>query len=186
MSMRAEMFNRRASKPKNKPDKILEALDLHQGQHVADIGSGGGYFSLRFADAVGEKGMVYAVDTNTDFLEYIERTARERGVSNLTTVHITEDIPSLPKNSIDLFFFRNVCHHIEDRVRYFRKIREVLSPKGKIAIIEYTPGGFSFRRISGHYIPQETIVNEMGEAGYTVTKQFDFLPTQSFTIFSQR
>ena len=61
------MFNRKASDPKNKPDEILEALELQQGQRVADIGAGGGYFSLRFAEAVGKDGRVFAVDTNPKF-----------------------------------------------------------------------------------------------------------------------
>ena len=44
------MFNRAASNPKNKPDELLNVLKLRQGQVVADIGAGGGYFSLRFAE----------------------------------------------------------------------------------------------------------------------------------------
>jgi precorrin-6B methylase 2 len=66
-NLKAEMFNRKASDPKNKPDKILEALTLQQGQKVADIGAGGGYFSIRFAEAVGRDGRVFAVDTNPKF-----------------------------------------------------------------------------------------------------------------------
>ncbi len=62
------MFNRAASNPKNKPDEILKVLNLGQGQVVADIGAGGGYFSLRFAEIVGKKGRVFAVDTNQKFL----------------------------------------------------------------------------------------------------------------------
>ncbi|MEM3704000.1 MAG: hypothetical protein QXX79_06270 [Candidatus Bathyarchaeia archaeon] len=51
-NLRAEMLNRKAADPKNKPNEIIEALGLQQGQKVADIGAGGGYFSLRFAEAV--------------------------------------------------------------------------------------------------------------------------------------
>jgi len=46
-SLKAMMFNRAASNPKNKPDEVLYVLRLQQGQIVADIGAGGGYFSLR-------------------------------------------------------------------------------------------------------------------------------------------
>jgi len=53
MSLKVKMFNRRASNPKNKPDQILKALTLQPRQNVADIGAGGGYFSLRFAELVG-------------------------------------------------------------------------------------------------------------------------------------
>lgn len=185
MSFKAKTFNRKASDPKNKADQILETLALQRGQSIADIGAGGGYFSLRFADAVGTKGQVYAVDTNPEFLEFISNNAKEKGLNNVKTILATEDGLTLPKNSLDWAFMRNVTHHLPDRVEYFRNLTSLLKPEGKIAIIEYKHGGlFSFRRIFGHYIPKEIIVEEMEEAGYRLEKEFDFLPEQSFTIFS--
>ena len=66
-NLKARMFNKEASNPKNKPDEVLNVLKLRQGQVIADIGAGGGYFSLRFAEIVGENGRVFAVDTNQNF-----------------------------------------------------------------------------------------------------------------------
>ena len=88
--------------------------------------------------------------------------------------------------SVDLVFMRNVCHHIPNRVEYFRKLENSLKPDGRVAIIEYKRGGglFSFRRMFGHYVPKEIIVEEMNKARYQLEKAFDFLPEQSFTIFS--
>jgi predicted methyltransferase len=63
------MYNRQAASPASKPEQILEILDIHPGGKVADIGSGGGYYALRFAQAVGNEGHVYAVDTNPEFLK---------------------------------------------------------------------------------------------------------------------
>lgn len=179
------MFNRKASNPKNKPYEILQTLALKQGQNIADIGAGGGYFSLRFADAVGRKGRVYAVDTNAEFLEFIENGAEEKGLNNVKTILVTENDLPLPERSLDLVFMRNVYHHLTNRVEYVRKLKRVLKPEGKIAIIEYKRSGFfSFHRIFGHYVPKETIVEEMNEAGYRLKEDLDFLPEQSFTIFS--
>ena len=79
------MFNRKASDPKNKPDEILKALALQQGQKVADIGAGGGYFTLRFTEAVEKDGRVFAVDTNPKFLEVIKNSAKKRGLDNVET-----------------------------------------------------------------------------------------------------
>ncbi len=181
----AKMFNRKASNPRNKPDQILEALALQLGQNIADIGAGGGYFSLRFADAVGIKGQVHAVDTNPKFLEFIRNSAEEEGLNNIETILSTEDDSTLPRRSLDLVFMRNVYHHLRNRVEYFRELRGVLKPEGRVAIIEYKRGGlFSFRRIFGHYVPQEIIVEEMNKAGYRLKDDFDFLPEQSFTFFS--
>jgi arsenite methyltransferase len=185
-NVKAEMFNRKASDPKNKPDEILEALALQQGQKVADIGAGGGYFSLRFAEAVKRDGGVFAVDTDPKFLENIKDNAKKKELDNVETILATEDNPTLPEQSIDLVFMRNVCHHLSNRVEYFKKLKGALKPDGRIAIIEYKADGgrFSFHRKFGHYVPKETIIAEMKEAGYRLEKDLGFLPEQSFTIFS--
>ena len=182
---KAEMFNRKASDPKNKPDEILKALGLQQRQKVADVGSGGGYFALRFAEIVEAEGRVFAVDTNPKFLEFIQDSAKEKVLTNVETVLTEEDKPILPEKSVDLVFMRNVCHHLSNRVDYFRRLRNSLKTSGRVAIIEYRSGrGFSFHRLFGHYVAKETIIEEMKEAGYKLEKELDFLPEQSFTLFS--
>lgn len=184
-NLKAKMFNKKASDPKNKPDQILETLALQPGQNVADIGAGGGYFSLRFANSVGKKGLVYAVDTNPGFLEFIRNSAMEKGLNNIKTVLAAEDKLTFPEKSLDFVFLRNVYHHLPNRVEYSRNLAGLLRPEGKVVIIEYKRGGlFSFRRIFGHYVPREIIVEEMNQAGYQLKQSFDFLSKQSFAIFS--
>jgi arsenite methyltransferase len=182
---KAEMFNRKASNPKNKPGEVLKALGLQQRQRVADVGSGGGYFALRFAEIVGAEGRVFAVDTNPKFLEFIQDSAKENGLTNVETVPTEKDKPILPEKSVDLIFMRNVCHHLSNRVEYFRRLKNTLKTSGRVAIIEYRSGrGFSFHKLFGHYVAKEKIIEEMKEAGYKLEKEEDFLPEQSFTLFS--
>jgi arsenite methyltransferase len=185
-NIQAEMFNRKASNPKNKPDEILKTLALKQGQNVADVGAGGGYFSLRFAATVGKSGRVFAVDTDAKFLEFIKDNAKKKELDNVETILSLEDNPTLPEQSVDLIFMRNVCHHLSNRVEYFKRLKGALRPDGRIAIIEYKAGGerFSFHRRFGHYVPKEVIIAEMKEAGYRLENDFDFLSEQSFTVFS--
>lgn len=180
------MFNKKASSKKSKPDEILKTLSIAPGSKVADIGSGGGYFTLRFAEAVGENGQVFAVDTKREFLDNIKHAASKKGLNNIKTVQIAEGEVNLPGNSFDLIFFRNVYHHLEDRIEYMRKFKSKLKPDGKIAIVEYKPGGsiFHFRRFFGHNVPQGKIIAEMEAAGFKKLEEHDFLPEQSFTIFS--
>ncbi|MCU4139103.1 MAG: Ubiquinone/menaquinone biosynthesis C-methylase UbiE/MenG [Thermodesulfobacteria bacterium] len=180
-SFQAKMFNKKASDPKNKPDKIIEAIALKPGQSIADIGSGGGYFSLRFAKIVGEEGRVYAVDTKPELLEYVKNSAREEGLDNVIPTLVSEDKLDLPEKSLDLIFMRNVTHHIPNRVEYFKSLKRFLKPDGRIAIIEYKKGKiFTFRGLFGHYIPKETIVQEMEEAGYSLEKEFNFFTRTTF------
>ena len=181
---KAEMFNKKASDPKNKPNLILEALGLQHGQKIADIGAGGGYFSLQFAEAVGTDGQVFAVDTDPKFLDFIKKTAKEKGLDNVVTILTEKDKPTLLGENFNLIFMRNVCHHLANRAEYFKKLKDALKPRGKIVIIEYRGGkGFSFHRLFGHYVPKERIIKEMKEAGFQLKEDLDFLPEQSFTVF---
>jgi len=182
--LQAKMFNKKAADPKNKPDQILDAIGLKRGQSIADIGSGGGYFSLRFAEIVGEEGKVYAVDEKQEYLNFTKRGAEERGLHNLVLMPGSEKGLNLPENSLDFIFMRNVTHHIRDRLAYFKGLRNHLKSGGRVVVIEYKRGKpISFRRLFGHHVPMETIVREMGAAGYSLERQFDFLPEQHFSIF---
>lgn len=183
-NFKAEMFNREASNPKSRPDEILKTLALQLGQYVADIGAGGGYFSFRFAEAVGREGRIYAVDTNSDFLKFIRERAEEKGLKNIVPVLATDDTPSLTE-PVDLIFLRNVSHHINNRPEYFKNLRALFKSNGRIAIVEHKSAhGFSFHGIFGHYVAKETLIEEMTQAGYRLVEDLDILPQQSFTIYS--
>jgi arsenite methyltransferase len=180
---KAEMFNKKAASSKSKPDEVVNALELQRGQKVADIGAGGGYFTLRFAEIVGADGRVFAVDVTQDFLDFIQNSAKEKGLSNVETVLAAKNGADLPEKSFDLIFIRNASHHLPDRAEYFRKLKAALKPEGRIAVVEYRGGSFSFHGLFGHYVPKETIIEEMEQAGFQLEKDLSFLPEQSFTIF---
>lgn len=181
------MLNKRASAPEGKPGEVIESLDIQAGETIADIGSGGGYFSFRFSREVGEKGKVFAVDTNQKYLDYIESQAAQEGINNVTTVLMAGSKVSLPGNSINIIFTRNAFHHIPEPAVYFKDLQGCLKPGGRIAVIDYKKtGGFSFLALFKHYTPQEKIVSEMEKAGYRQVESFDFLPEQSFMVFKKK
>jgi arsenite methyltransferase len=181
VATKSRMFNKQASNPKSKPNEILKVLALQHGQKVADIGAGGGYFSLRFAEAVSDQGHVYAVDTDSGKADFIKKSVAEKGVGNIEVVLVGKEGLSLPEK-VDLIFLRNVYHHIPSRVEYFIKLRESLKPGGRIAIVEHKGGGGIYRLFE-HRVTGETIIEEMTKAGYRVAESLDILPKQSFTIF---
>ncbi|MCP5497892.1 MAG: methyltransferase domain-containing protein [Leptospiraceae bacterium] len=185
-SYKAKRFNKTAAEAESKPEEIIKALNLESGMIVADLGSGGGYFSLLFAKQVGSSGRVYAVDINKDFLDFIQKEANEKKVENIQTILLPTEETKLPKSGLDLIFTRNVYHHLKDRTEYFKKLSQNLKPDGKIAIIDYKPmGTFSFTDIFKHNTPKETIVKEMENAGYILKNEHNFLNKQSFLIFAK-
>ena len=182
---KAKMFNRKAARRQSKADVILSTLNIQPGQTIADLGSGGGFFTFLFSQLVGEKGKVYAIDTNKDFLEFINKQAVKQGLTNITTVLATEQAIPLPLHCIDLLFVRSVYHHLQNRTSYFSEAKKLFTAQGRIAIIEFSQQGskLSFHRRCGHNVPKEIIIEEMSTAGFQVSASFDFLPVQSFTIF---
>ena len=180
--MKARMFNRQASDPQSKPDDILKALALQPGQSVADLGAGGGYFSLRFAEEVGAQGRVYALDTDSGKIEFMKKSIAEEGVGNIEVVLVGKDDVTLPER-VDLIFLRNVYHHISNRVQYFSKLQRYLKLNGRVAIVEHKSGG-GFHSLFEHRVSSEAIIDEMTRAGYLLAESLDMLPKQSFIIFS--
>ena len=186
-NLRAKMFNKRASGPKSKPEMVIKALDLKAGKKIADIGAGGGYFSIKFGSKVGESGIVYAIDINPEFLKFIRDESNKNHLKNIKVVLSEKVFETIPKKSLDLIFIRNVLHHIPDRIDYFKRMVQVLRVDGQVAILDYNSNGrFSFHKLFGHYIPKEEIIQLMKDAGYELNESFDFLPEQSFLIFNIR
>ena len=163
------------------PEKVIDSLALRAGNAIADLGSGGGYFTFRLADAVGAEGTVYAVDVDADMTEYVEERAREAGYGNVRSVLAEYADPLIPEPRVDLIFTCNTYHHLEERAGYFRNAQKYLRPGGRVAIIEYSQGSWLNR---SHYTAAEVIKREMAEAGYRLEREFDFLERQSFLVFA--
>jgi arsenite methyltransferase len=148
---------------------------------VADLGSGGGYFTFRLARAVGPSGKVYAVDVDNGLLEYVAKRAQDEGLANVSVIHAKYDDPLLPRDGVDRLFTCNTYHHLENRVVYFRNAQKYTRPGGHVAIIELAGKGW-FDSWFGHWTSSETIRDEMEAAGYKFEQQFDFLPRQFLTF----
>lgn len=164
------------------PERVVSELHLKPGERIADVGAGGGYFTWRFADAVGPTGKVYAVDIDQDMTGYLSATASQRGYRNVETILAAPDDAKLPAGGVDLVFTCNTYHHIENRPAYFARLKRSLAPGARVAIIDYRPEGF-FQSIFPHSTAADAIRHEMTEAGYRLEKEYDFLPSQNFLVF---
>jgi arsenite methyltransferase len=186
MSFFLKMLNREASSPRSRPEEVLEHLHIQEGQSIADIGSGGGYFTLAFAARSGETGHVYAVDIKKKYLDFVRRQAGHAGLDNITFILVAEDKIDLPEAGLDLVFARNVFHHLPEPRNFFAKLKIYLKPGGNVAIIEHKKKGIGFVSLFGHYTTPEAIIREMEKAGYITGVSFDFLPDQTFTLFAMK
>jgi len=165
-----------------KPDEVVALLGIEPGDHVADIGAGGGYFTFRLADATGETGRVYAVDVDDDMLAYLRDRVAEDGRHQVEVVRGEYADPLLPDGRIDLVFSCDTYHHLEARTEYFSRLRADLAPGARVAIIELNDESF-FARTFGHMTPKQTIIDELGAAGYRLVADHDLIDRQHFLVF---
>jgi len=119
------------------PADVLEAMAVHFGQTIADVGAGTGYFSLPLAEAVGPQGKVYAVDAQNEMLVLLRQKLDAAALSNIELVHAEADDTGLHESTCDLFFAANVWHEFEDPAAILQEAARVLKACGQIAILDW-------------------------------------------------
>lgn len=180
---KAKHFNDSASRKISQSEKIIQELNISLNDIVIDFGSGGGYYTNKFAEIVGENGIVYAIDNNKDLLDYVKSKSK---LDNIKPILFSGQPLPIEEGSVNLIFMRNVTHHLKKRTDIFKSLKKLLKTDGKITVIDYKKGKlFSFHGIFGHSVKKEKIIAEMKNAGFKVFKSFNFIEHQHFTIFEK-
>jgi ubiquinone/menaquinone biosynthesis C-methylase UbiE len=123
-----------------KPEQIMDALHVADGSTVADIGAGAGFFTIRLAQRVGPKGIVYAQDVQSLMLDAIRRRVQREGLRNVQTVQAHADDPNLPARALDAILMVDAYQEVANRVLYLRNLAHALKPRGRIGIVNWKPG----------------------------------------------
>ncbi len=125
------------------PEALLASLgcgnpvavaDLHEGQRVLDLGSGGGIDVLLSARRVGPSGFAYGVDMTDEMLELARANATRADVSNVEFLKGTiEDVP-LPDEAVDVVISNCVINLSVDKPAVLAEMYRVLTPGGTIGV----------------------------------------------------
>src|ERR1700747_740817 len=93
-----------------RPDDVIDSLKLKDGNTVADVGCGVGYFSLKLAPKVAEHGSVLAEDILDESLTFLWIRAFLHHQSNIRVIRGDLDDPHLPKEGVDAVLIANSYH----------------------------------------------------------------------------
>jgi arsenite methyltransferase len=108
--------------------------DLHEGETVLDLGSGGGIDVILSAKRVGPTGTAYGVDMTDEMLALAQQNAREAGVTNVHFLKgMIEQIP-LPADSVDVVISNCVINLSTDKPAVLTEIARVLKRGGRVGV----------------------------------------------------
>ncbi len=170
-----------------KPDQIMDALQIAEGAKVADIGAGAGWSTIRIARRVGPRGLVYAQDVQRQMLEAIRRRVAKEGLVNVETRLGEGSNPNLPFNSLDAVLVLDVYPEVEDRVTFLRNLARSLKPGGRIGIVHDKPGtgGPGPATNEGVRVAAAVVEADARAAGLRMLAHETFLPYQYLLVLGR-
>lgn len=164
------------------PELIMDELKIAEGDTVADVGAGAGWFTIRLARRVGPNGTVYAQDLQHQMVTAIARRVQRENLRNrpenrlhVRVVQGEEHSPNLPAKALDAVLVVDVYPEVDagSRVTFLRSLTDSLKPRGRIGIVNYRPGGGGPGPAPERRVPRELVESDARDAGLQVLKHVD-------------
>jgi ubiquinone/menaquinone biosynthesis C-methylase UbiE len=153
-------------------DDILVALGAQDGRHVADLGSGNGFYTLRIARAVAPTGRAYAIDIEQKALDQVRERAANDGVSNIDLILGDTADPKLPAGQLDGVLIRNAYHEMTEHRSVLASVAKGLKAGGILVVSEVlhdnNRGLTRDEQVKKHEIAPEIVEQELRDAGFEI------------------
>jgi ubiquinone/menaquinone biosynthesis C-methylase UbiE len=145
------------------PKKLIELLKLKDGEVVADIGAGSGYYTFRMAKLVGTKGKILAVDIQKEMLDIIRDRMKKENLTNVEPVIGEEADPKLKDESADTILLVDVYHEFSFPYEMTEKMVKALKPGGRIVFVEFRLEDEKVPIKLVHKMTEKQVLKEMAE-----------------------
>lgn len=186
----ALLFNNPLREEWEKTSNIVACLKLQPGAKIADVGSGPGYYSFKFAELVGSNGVVYAVDLNGAHLEYVDGICRAQGIRNIQTIRSREtDI--CVSDKVDLVFLCSLyhavylCGQVHGITSFVDSITRALDDDGRLVIADNAVVDDDIRPYHGPFIAKELVTAHLYQFGYDLVETHHFTPQRYVLVFKK-
>ena len=164
---------------------LIKNMKIKFNDTIADIGAGSGYHVFRLAP-LAKKGLIYAVDIQSEMLMAIEMTKESRKIRNIETILGNEKSVYLPNNSVDKILMVDVYHEFNFPVEMIASMKNALKSNGQLFLIEYRKEDSKVPIKKIHKMTEKQAVKEMEAAGFKLKENIDNLPWQHCMVFIKR
>jgi ubiquinone/menaquinone biosynthesis C-methylase UbiE len=154
------------------PAEVMAQTGLMQGQVVADLGCGNGFYVLPAAQMIGNTGTVYAVDVQTSKLAATVSIANQFGYKNVRVVQANLGKPlfDIPQESCDMVIVGNILHEISQTDELIKNVYRVLKSPGRVVVVEWKRTATPFGPPLERRIDQEKIEILLMQSGFRKDK----------------
>ncbi|QDT12852.1 class I SAM-dependent methyltransferase [Stieleria marina] len=163
----------------------FKQLLLTEGMVVCDMGCGNGYWTLPMARDVGKTGRVLAVDIQREMLQKLRARAAKLKLKNIEPILGDVDNPNLPRGEIDLLLMVDVYHEFSHPESMLWEIRNSLSPKGVVALLEYREEDPKVPIKPLHKMSKSQVMKEYEANGMKLVREYNQLPWQHLMFFAR-
>lgn len=167
-----------------KPDQIMDALKIVDGSVVAEIGAGGGWFTVRLALRVGPNGLVYAEDIQPLMIEATKRRVQRENLTNVRTVLGTTRDSRLPPG-LDAVLIVGAYHEMENPVAVLVNAAASLKPLGRIGVVDFSPGAGGPGPEPDQRVAPETVIAGAAAAHLHVIERDTIPPFVFLLVFGK-
>lgn len=168
-----------------RPDRIMDMLGIADGARVAEVGAGGGWFTIRLAKRVGPNGLVYAEDIQRQMIDSMERRFQREGLKNVLTVLGREDDPRLPDASLDAVVCVDTFHEIAPRRLVLEHVRDALKPAGRLGIVDFKANGAGPGPPNDERVEPAEIIALAESVGFVLLEHDASLPYHYLLVFGR-
>jgi predicted methyltransferase len=149
-------------------EEVMQLAGVKAGMSVADVGAGGGYYTVRLSRLVGPKGRVLAEDIIPETRDRLSDRIQRENLDNVAVKLGTADDPMLPHASFDRVFLVHMYHEVASPYAFLWHLRDSVKPGGLVIVVD------SNRPVQRHGIPPAQLKCEFGALGLQPVK-FSFL-----------
>jgi len=165
-----------------RPDEIMDVLNIADGSVVADVGAAAGWFTVRLARRVGPNGLVFAEDIQQPMLDAIAYRVSHEGLDNVVNVLGTAEDPRLPAD-LDAVLIVDVYAEVEDPVSLLTNVAAALKPQGRLGIVDFTRDGGGPGPEMELRVEAEKVIRDAQAAGLSLLSRETFLTYQFLLVF---
>ena len=185
-------FNNPARERWEKTGQMLDLIDAKPGETIADVGCGSGYFTYKFANAVGDSGKVFATELNKAALSYVEAMRNRYNMMNIEPVVSALNDVNLPAGSCDKIFMCSMYHAVYVssiefvKDAYIDSIKKALKSDGKLIIVDNDIKREGLPEYYGSAIDKRLIINQLTYYGFRLIEEKQFIPQRYVLIFQKK